>query len=267
MKLADQADVMTRTADLPDVVLRYGNHAEAILDVHLPPHPDSGPRTTSPLLVLIHGGFWRVEYDRVHTRPLAEALAAEGLVVATPEYRRVGGAGSLAGGWPETFDDIGAAMASLPGLLDDLDISIDRTTAMGHSAGGHLALWLANEPYPLNRVVGLAPVGDLQAAAEAHLGGDAVQRLLDGSYDDHPDRYDSADPVVRLADEPPCDVVVIHGVQDDVVPIDNSRGLVARHPSVMMCELAGSDHYDLIDPLSDAWPVVRAAAYAEMLPL
>ena len=260
-------NLMVRTSDLPDAVLRYGNHAEAIIDIHLPPHLGPEPLAESPLVVLLHGGFWRAEYDRLHTRPLAEALVREGFVVATPEYRRVGGAGDLAGGFPATFDDIGAAMQSLPRLLEELDIAPSRTTVMGHSAGGHLALWLANESYPVDRVVGLAPVGDLRAAAETGIGVGAVQAFLGGTPDEVPQVYDAADPAVRLTTEPACDVIVIHGVDDLVVPVDNSRGLEARHRFLVMCELEGIEHFGLIDPLSEAWPVVRAAAAAASFPV
>jgi acetyl esterase/lipase len=265
--VVEPRDVLTRTAEGPDAVLRYGNHADALIDVHLPPRMVNEPLPPSPLVVFLHGGFWRASFDRIHTRPLTSALAREGFVVATPEYRRVGGSGELAGGWPTTFDDITAAMESLPGLLQELDVPVSRTTVMGHSAGGHLALWLANEPHPIDRVIGLAPVGDLRAAAEAQTGGDAVPDLLGGSPDEIPEVYAAADPATRFSTPPSCDVVVIHGTADDVVPIENSRGLDEQHPFVVMCELAGVDHFAVIDPLSDAWPVVRAAAAAELLPL
>lgn len=260
-------NLTTRASELPDAVVRYGNHAEAIIDIHLPPHLGPDPLPASPLVVLLHGGFWRVEYDRLHTRPLAEALASEGFVVATPEYRRVGGVGALAGGWPTTFEDISAAVESLPGLLRELDLSTTRTTVMGHSAGGQLALWLANEPHAVDRVVGLAPVGDLRAGAQAHLGGDAVQAFLGGTPQDRPERYDAADPATRLATRPDCDVIVIHGVLDPVVPIENSLGLEQKHPFVVMCALDDVEHFGVIDPTSSAWPVVLAAAAAEVLPL
>ncbi len=271
MQPEDPASVMTRPASLPDAVLRYGNHAEAVIDIHLPPPSDgsaaAGQGTDAPLVILVHGGFWKVEYDRKHTRPLAEALAGEGFVVATPEYRRVGGAGALAGGWPTTFEDVGAAVESLPGLLDELDVSTVRTTVLGHSAGGQLALWLANEPYPLDRVVGLAPVADLRAAAAQHLGADAVQELLGGSPEQRPGRYDAVDPAARLGTRPACDVVVIHGLLDEIVPVEISRGLDARHSYVTMCELADLEHFGLIDPLSASWPIVLAAVSAEALAL
>ena len=247
----------------PDTVLRYGDHAEAIIDIHLPRESEGTVAQGRGLLALFHGGFWKVGYDRIHTRPLAAALAAQGLVVATPEYRRVGGTGDLTGGWPQTFDDVTDAIRSLPGLVEKLDIAPTRTTVLGHSAGGQLALWLANEPHRIHRVIGLAPVADLRHAAAAGLGGGAVPALLGGSPEEVPDRYDATDPATRLTSRPNCDVLVIHGVEDLVVPIENARRLAARHPYVVMRELVGVEHYGVIDPRSGAWPVVRAAVTGE----
>lgn len=268
MARVDPAEVLTRTADPPDAVLRYADRPEAVIDVHLPPRPAAGP----PLVVLIHGGFWRAGYDRIHTRPLANALAAEGCVVASPEYRRVGGAGEAAGGWPATFEDISAVMSALPVLLAGLGLgpglgpgvagpglAMGGTTVAGHSAGGHLALWLANEAHRIDRVVALAPVGDLRGAARDHVGADAVRGLLGGSPEEVPERYDAADPATRFSDQPGCEVIVLHGADDTQVPVANSRGLASRHPTVVFQELAGVGHYGLIDPLSSAWPIVRAA--------
>ncbi len=259
----DPADVLTRPSDLPDVVVRYGDHADAVLDLHLPPRRVGAPAPASPLLVFVHGGFWRAAYDRTHTRPLAEALAAQGFVVATPEYRRVGSPGDLAGGWPTTADDVRAAVAALPGLLDGLGVPVTTTTVAGHSAGGHLALWLANEPLPLHRVVALAPVGDLRAAAAAGLGDGAVEAFLGGTPDEVPERYDAADPATRLADRPACPVTVVHGADDAQVPVGNSRGLARRHPFVDLRVLDGTDHFAVIDPHSPAWPVVLSAVRGE----
>ncbi|MGH3371368.1 MAG: alpha/beta hydrolase, partial [Nocardioidaceae bacterium] len=168
---------------LPDAVVRYAAHDDGVVDVHLPP-AGSPARSGSParLLLLLHGGFWRQAYDRTHTRPLAVALAREGFVVATPEYRRVGGGG----GGPATLEDVDNAAAATPGLVLGLGIAVAGTTVLGHSAGGHLALWLANQPHPVDRVVGLAPVGDLRAAARARLGDGATQALLGGEPDEVP---------------------------------------------------------------------------------
>jgi acetyl esterase/lipase len=236
-------------------VLRYADRDEAVVDVHLPAQGRDEP----PLVVLLHGGFWREKWDRRHTRPLAEALAGEGFVVATPEYRRVGGAGDLAGGWPTTLHDVSAAMEALPGLLDGIGVSPGRTTVLGHSAGGHLALWLANESHPVERVVAPAPVADLRAAAHEHLGGDAVLDFLGGLPEEMPERYEAVDPMSRLSTPPACEVVVVHGADDEQVPVGISRGLAERHPFVTLFELAGIEHFAVIDPLSPAWPVVLGA--------
>lgn len=236
---------------LPDAVVRYAAHDDGLLDVHLPPTPGA----PAPLLVLLHGGFWKQAYDRRHTRVAAGALAAEGWVVATPEYRRVGGAG----GWPATAEDVESATSQAPALLAGLGIATSGTVVAGHSAGGHLALWLANQSLPLTRVVGLAPVGDLRAAARDRLGDGATQALLGGEPSELGARYDEADPMHRLSTRPGCDVRVVHGAEDDVVPAEHSRGLAARHAYVDLRVVPDADHFALMDPTSAAWPDVVAA--------
>jgi acetyl esterase/lipase len=226
----------------PDAVVRYATHDDGIVDLHLP------AAGQGPLLVLVHGGFWRSEWDRKHTRPLADAFRREGFVVATPEYRRTG----EGGGWPATFDDIGNAVAAIPVLLDDLGIPVTTTTVVGHSAGGHLALWLANEGLPLDRVVALAPVGDLVDAFERDLDGGAVRDLVGTPFA-------QADPSQRLARDPGCAVVVLHGTLDVQVPIANSLGWAAENPYVELRVLEGAEHFGLIDPASAVWPEVRHA--------
>src|SRR3954470_6895697 len=180
---------MTRAAEPPDAVLRYAAHDDGLIDVHLPAG-DARPR---PLVVYVHGGFWRQQWDRKHGRPLANALASEGYVVALPEYRRVGGAG----GWPTTADDVDAALAALPELLAGLGVTTTSITLVGHSAGGHLVLWLANQEHPVDRVVALAPVGDLRMAAEVGMGGGAAVELLGGTPQRLPEAYGAADPATR----------------------------------------------------------------------
>jgi acetyl esterase/lipase len=243
-------DVMTRTASLPDAVLRYAAHADGLVDVRLP--HGVGPW---PLVVYVHGGFWRQAFDRRHARPLADALAAQGFVVCSVEYRRVGGEG----GWPVTAEDVDAALAQLPDLLAGLGVSTTSTTLVGHSAGGHLVLWLANQVHPVDRVVALAPVCDLRAAAAANLGAGATQAFLGGEPADVPAAYDAADPAVRLAEDPGCEVVLVHGTADDVVPVSLSEGLVAAHPKLALRAVEGADHFAVIDPLSSAWPTVLSA--------
>jgi acetyl esterase/lipase len=130
--MPDSREVLTRPAPPPDLTLTYGPHPDHVIDVRLPP---SRP---APLIVMIHGGFWRAAYDRTHTGPLTSALAAAGYVVAIPEFRRTGQEG---GGWPGTFDDVAAALEAVPDLL--APYSEDPPVLLGHSAGGHLAVWAA----------------------------------------------------------------------------------------------------------------------------
>ena len=250
----DPRAVLSRPAPEPDAVLRYGEHHDHVVDVHLP----AGPATPRPLLVVLHGGFWRQGYDRRHTRPMAHALRDAGYVVVTPEYRRTGGDG----GWPATFDDV----ATLRHRLGDLVRSALRdhvgpgpAMLVGHSAGGHLAMWwalTASSPGEVGHVVALAPVADLTRAHADDLDGGAVSALMGGSPHQHPDRYAVADPAVLLRtdrEHPP--ITVLHGTADPHVPIAHSRGLAG----VTLVELPGVEHFALIDPLSPAWRHVTSA--------
>lgn len=201
--------------------------------------------------MLVHGGFWRQEWDRSHVRPLASKLTHHGFVVAVPEYRRVGGLG----GWPETGLDVEAALAAIPGLIAEAAPGlVDPAAAVvlaGHSAGGHLALWagLRAGAARVHRIVALAPVADLEYAARAGMGDDAAQALLGGSPDDVPRQYADAD-VTRML---PCDVpiTIIQGSADKLVTVDMNRRLAASHqsPNFGYLELDGIDHFQLIDPL------------------
>lgn len=246
----DPRDVLTRPARKPDAVYTYGRHLEQLIDVHLPPRPlDSDKR--APVVVLLHGGFWRQQYDRTHTRPLAEALSADGYVVMTPEYRRTGGDG----GYPETFDDVAAAIAAVPEVESVAPgrADLDDVALVGHSAGGQLAMWAALRPDgpDVRTVVALAPVADLVEAYRQGLGGDAVQDLMGGSPDELPDAYAAVDATPSGS----VPVTVVHGALDDRVPVDMSRRLEGVH----YVELENTEHFGLIDPLSPAWSAVRAA--------
>jgi acetyl esterase/lipase len=253
----DPREVLSRPASAPDLVVRYANHPDGLIEVYLPPGIGRPPRP-APLVVLIHGGFWGTQYDRMHLRPLAYALASDGLVVASVEYRRIG-----TGGWPATRQDIETATACVAELFDEVAPGhIDRTAPYvlaGHSAGGHLALWagLHAGADRVRRVVALAPVSDLVRATEINLADGAVPALLGGAPHDRPHAYADADVLHRLDGQ--VAVTLIHGSDDLQVPVEMNRHVARTHPHVDYVELPGIEHFALIDPRSPAYPVVLAA--------
>jgi acetyl esterase/lipase len=264
--MPDPSDVLHRAAERPDAMVRYADHDDGVIDVFLPASVGA-PSEPVPLVVFVHGGFWRQEWDRVHARPIANALLSRGMAVAVPEYRRTGGGG----GWPQTGHDVEAAVAAAPRLIDEVAPGwIDPAEAFvlsGHSAGGHLALWagLRLGPSAVRAVVALAPITDLRFAARERLDGGAAQLLLGGDPDDASDAYDAADPFAGLAALSPGEsqhphITVIHGVDDATVPVTMSRAMAQRHPRIHYVELAGVDHFALIDPLSEAFADAVAPA-------
>ncbi len=225
----DPAEILDRPAPPPDAEVRYGERPDQVADLWRPADPTA---PTTPLVVLLHGGFWRAGYDRTHVRPLGQALAAAGYLVAAPEYRRTGMPG---GGWPGTADDVRTALTVLAAPTSPTVPAAPARPVLllGHSAGGHLALWAASQvPVPgLAGVVSLAGVCDLRRAAQLGLGasGDrgAVQAFLGGDPDQVPDRYAAADPM--LLDPPPVPVELVHGELDRIVPPDLSRRYARHH--------------------------------------
>lgn len=218
------------------------------------------------MVVLIHGGFWRARYKLRLEDDLVGDLAKRGWAVWNLEYRRLGWRSR--GGWPATFEDVGAGIDRLGELGEPLDLA--RVVAVGHSAGGQLAFWAAARPglpagapgaEPRIRLAGAvaqAGVVDLREALRLHLSDDVVGRLLGGTPGRHPRRYELASPVERLPLGVPQ--LLVHGDADDVVPISIARGygrraLDAGDPCELV-ELPGLGHMEHIDPRSVAWPPV-----------
>ena len=191
---------------------------------------------------MIHGGFWRVRYDLLHAAPVCAALASAGFAAANIEYRRVGEPG---GGWPGTFDDVKQAVSFAREHAPRFGGDPTRTVVLGHSAGGHLALWVAAEVRDLAAVIGLAPVASLHQS----LSDNAVAGLMAGASGEFPDRYAYADP----ARPTPVPRLLIHGVDDEIVPISLSRGYAAP---ARLVEIPGADHFAVIDPQHLVWPLV-----------
>ena len=226
--------ILTRAAREPDRVLRYSEAPTGVIDVF------DGERG---LLVLIHGGFWRARYDRLHLRPLAAALADAGWRVALPEFRRVGDPG---GGWPGTVDDVRRLVRQLPTLL-----GAESITLIGHSAGGHLAMLAAADPDArVTRVVSLAGVLDLVDAQRRGLSDGAADEFLAGAP------VAVADPMTLPV--PHTDLVLLHGLADDEVPVEHSRRFAERDAGIRLVT-PECGHYELIDPQEPEFALLLAA--------
>jgi acetyl esterase/lipase len=243
-------------------VHRYGPGPDRFLEL-TPPDTDA----PAPVVVVVHGGFWRPAYGIELARPLAADLAGAGFAAVAVEYRRVG----QGGGWPGTLEDVAAALDSLPGLPDAGRLDLSDVTAVGHSAGGHLAAWLAGRHRLPEGVPGAAPrvrvtaavlqagVLDLGAAHDQGLGDGAVRAFLGGAPGEVPERYAGADPVRLLPTG--AAVLCVHGAGDDVVPVAQSERYASAAAAAgdrVELRVVPGDHMVLIDPASHAWATVRA---------
>ena len=248
--MAESRDVLGRAARSPDHEWRYGPDPDEVADVYLPAAstPTDPPR---PVVVLVHGGFWRPEYDRTHLRPMAAALADTGYPVLLPEYDRHPGRPDAG------LSDLRVAIDRLP----DSGLPVARGVALvGHSAGGHHVLVLASEHVPgLRGVLALAPVADLRAAERLDLDEGAVADYLGTSAHHRPD----LDPVA--ASGPQVPVFLLHGADDSLVPLDQSRAYASAHGAPLTV-LESAAHFEPIDPLSSAWPAVLGQL-ARILPI
>ncbi|MEG3628588.1 alpha/beta hydrolase [Streptomyces poriticola] len=290
---AEEKSLFSHAAVDPAVTSAYGDHPDQVIDFY-PPRSAGDPGGFAPLVVVVHGGAWRAPYDRRHISPFAGFLARRGFAVANVEYRRgapLGGTAAsgeraatarraghaeggetVAGRWPDTFDDVAAALDALPALVREHLPQADprRMVITGHSAGGHLALWAAarhvlpadapwrtDRPAPLRGVVALAPIADFAVADELDVCGGAVRQLLGGD-DGYAERRPYADPALLL----PTGIAttLVQGRTDADVPQEVTESYAdaaagaGEVVGVTLLEDVG--HFPLIDPAADACAVV-----------
>ena len=231
------------------ITVAYGPAASQFGELYLPQR--SGSEAKSAVVVLIHGGFWSATYGLDLMRPLAVDLVTRGYAVWNVEYRRVGEEG---GGYPATLDDVGLAIDDLATLADRYSLDLTRVALVGHSAGGHLALWAAGRSVQVvtaSVAVGLGPVLDLEGGARAGLGGGAIVALLGGTPDEQPARFRAATPTA----DGKTPLVVVRGSADSIVP---ARFTLPAKGSgnIKVIDIEGEDHFDLIDPTSASWAAV-----------
>lgn len=258
-RLLTVEDVLHLPTPPPDQWFAYGPDPNQCGELRLP--KSRGPH---PVAMVIHGGCWRAEYDLTHITGFSAALAQNGIAAWTFDYRRIGNAG---GGWPGTFEDVARGAASLRTRANRFDLDLSRVVAVGHSAGGQLALWLAAhirdakqstllaaKPIPLRAVVVLAGITDLFRGREAAICEDAIERLLGGPPESVPERYRAASPMEFLPLGIPQHLV--HGAKDSVVPVKLSEDYLAaaqrKGDKAVLTILPDAGHFEAIAPDSPA---------------
>ena len=269
------SDILTRTPPPADHRIPYGPGAFQFGDLRL---PKLTPGQRAPILVFLHGGWWRSEYGLDYAGHLCAALKQDGFASWSLEYRRVGNPG---GGFPGTFEDAAAGYDFLQTLAKTYPLDLNRAVVAGHSAGGHLAFWLAGRHHlpesgplsnlrtaaPMRAVVALAGAVDLRLTIDlagwftfAHCK-PMVYDLMGATPAQAPDRYLAANPGDLLPFNIPQ--FLLQGAEDDQIPpqlparwADRARRLAE---SVTIEMIPNADHFDIVDPESKAWPRIRKA--------
>ena len=245
----------------------YGPDPAQFGDLYLPQQP--GPH---PVVLLLHGGCWQAQYSLTLVGSLGAAFRQAGLAVWNVEYRRLGDGG----GWPATFRDVAMGADFLRTLAPQFALDLSRLVAVGHSAGGHLALWLAGrhhlsdtsplhvpEGIRVHGVVSLAGIPDLIAGVQWNICRGACHEVVGGLPEAVPQRYQHASPHALL----PLGVPQWHlvGTEDDRVPaayIKQYVEMATDYDEVHLELLPDAGHFEVIVPTTAAWPVVRHAVLA-----
>ena len=263
----DEALALPRPA--PDLRLDYGPEELNFGELRLP--VGKGP---FPVVIVIHGGCWLAEYDLGYISGLAARLTEAGIATWSIEYRRVGDRG---GGWPGSFADVAAAADALRDIAADHHLDPERVAALGHSAGGHLALWLGArprldpddplrgaDPLRVRGVVSLAGITDLAAYSSPEGCGSAVPGLLGGEPSDHPERLTRCSPIAMPHSGIP--EILIVGSRDPIVPRSQAESYADHRPdgAVRLIEIEGAGHFELIDPGHASWERVHLAVVSAL---
>ncbi|HXC57321.1 MAG TPA: alpha/beta hydrolase [Rhizomicrobium sp.] len=268
--LVSYTDLLARPHAAPDAKLTYGSGAQQFVELWLP--RTAGPH---PVIVLIHGGCWLADLPGLELMdPMADALRADGYAVWNIEYRRLGSQG---GGYPATFLDASAAADLLRTNAAHYNLDLSRVIAVGHSAGGHLAMWLAARghlpahsplrsarPLAITAVVSLAGILDLKGYREdgaACGGAPTVDGIAGAAARQGQDVYADTSPQALLPIGVPQ--IVVSGGQDHIVPEHWRASYVAAALAAgdkpQSLGIAAAGHFELIDPKSPAWPQIEAA--------
>ena len=238
-------DIVTRPAPPADAKLSYGSEPRQFGELRVP-HTGGG----HPVAIVLHGGFWRNQFNLSYMGHLCESLRVAGIATWNLEFRSIGDPG---GGWPGTCQDVALGARHLRVIAEAHHLDLTRTIALGHSAGGHLALWLASKRNPkLLAAIGLGAVADLQRALDLKLSNTVVEQFLNGG------QIAEADPMRLLPLH--TKLRLFHGKSDETVPI----GIAERF--IEAARAAGDDarliplesgHFEPIDPATAQWAAVK----------
>ena len=264
-------DALPRRA--PDRRIAYGEDQQQYGELRVPSGP--GPH---PLAILVHGGCFKAAYAKAdYMAPIADALKDEGIASWNIEYRRLGDPG---GGWPGTYRDVGRAVDFLRTLATPNRLDLSRVVVVGHSAGGHLAMWAAGRsrvprtsaiyaenPLPVRGAVDLAGPLDMSAHIAEYEGlcrDSVITSLLGGTPAAHPDRYAQASPIKLLPYGLPQ--VLVLGTHEDFVPMPLMRSYAdaarSAGDSVRVILVPNAGHFEIASPRSFAWPPIDRAIRA-----
>lgn len=250
--------------------IAYGKDPSQFADLRIP--STSGPH---PVAILIHGGCWKADYATLRDMaPMADALKVEGIATWNVEYRRLSQPGS---GWPGTYEDVAQGVDYLRNVAQQYQLDLNHVVVVGHSAGGHLAMWVASrkrlspgsvfyvaEPLPIRGVVDLAGPGDMETEIAVEVGAcqsRVVEQLLGGSPGDVPERYAqvSASKMLPLG----IPQVLVWGDHDNLRPMwlgqKYANAATTAGDSVDLIIVPGAGHFEVASPYSPAWPKVRDA--------
>src|SRR5487761_2484248 len=259
--MMDLLDRLSREAPPPTARIAYGAAPQQFGDLRLPAVRTEEPY---PVVIVLHGGYWRARFDLGYFGAACGALARAGVATWNVEYRRIADAG---GGWPGTFADIAAAADALRALTMRYPLDLGRVLALGLAARARLPAdspLASADPLPLRGVVALAGVADLRRAWELRLSENITETLMGGAPADVPERYAAGSPYERLPLGLPQ--TLFHGTRDANVPFAISEAYVARAQSLgdaaRLEPLEGVGHFEPVDPATPAWDAVARATLA-----
>jgi acetyl esterase/lipase len=267
--------VQLATAAVPEGARRIAYGADPLQFGELRVPSGKGPH---PLAIVIHGGCWLAQLPGLdaravaidNMRPLAAALTEAGIATWNIEYRRLDHAG---GGWPGSFQDVARAADFARTLAKTNALDLSRVTAVGHSAGGHFAMWLAarprlpktselyaDNPLPLTGVVDLDGPADMKATLAVQqpvCGRPVINELLGGSPETQPVRFREASPIEMLPLGVKQEFFAGQMFEAHAAPYEAAAKKAGESPRMTVLPRAG--HFTFIDPQSDVWPQVLAA--------